>query len=195
MANENEAILRGVRVAVLITDGFEQSEFDEPVWELKRAGARVEVLAQRKEQLTEGIRGMNHFEPAHIVQPDKLLTAASPEEYDGLLLPGGALNADALRVSSMHRSFVKNMMNAGKPIAVICHGGWLLADAGVLQGYTMTSWPAIQKDLERAGAVWKDAEVIEDRNLVSSRKPADVAAFSRAFIRQLSRVVPGKRAA
>lgn len=185
-------LLRGIRIAVLISDGFEQSEFDGPVAELKKAGAEVDVLAQYPNQLEAGIRGFHHMEPGRVVQPEKLITAVSPDEYGGLLIPGGGISVDLMRLSLPHLTFVRNFVDSGKPVAAICHAGWLLADAGVARGRTMTSWPAIRKDLERAGAIWKDREVVEDENLVTSRKPTDVPAFTKAFIALLSKFAQRK---
>lgn len=182
-----DEVLHDRVVAVLISDGFEQSEFDEPVWELRRKGARVEVLAQEPRQLEDGIRGMKGMEPARYVKATKMIQDARPDDYDALLVPGGALSVDRMRTSHLHLSFVRNFVNEEKPIAAICHAGWLLADAGVLRGRTLTSWPAIQKDLEKAGAIWKDAEVIQDKNLITSRKPADLPAFSRVLIEELAK--------
>ena len=178
-------ILQGTRVAVLISDGFELSEFEGPVYELRQAGAQVDVLAQNSRQMMEGIQGFSHLAPGRKVKSDRLIADAAMEEYDGLLIPGGVLSVDQMRESHYHTALVTNFMESEKPIAVICHGGWVLADAGVLRGRTMTSWPGIRKDLERAGAIWKDQEVLEDGNLISSRKPEDVSAFTAVFIGQL----------
>ena len=183
--------LAGVRIAVLISDGFELSEFEGPVHELRQAGARVDVLAQHSKQLTEGIQGFNHLERGRKVKADRLIGESSADEYDGLLIPGGALSVDRMRESIYHTALVASFMDANKPMAVICHGGWLLGDAGVARGRTMTSWPSIRKDLERAGAIWKDQEVLQDGNLITSRKPDDVPAFTEAFITELTRQMKG----
>lgn len=185
--------LKGVRIAAIISDGFEQSEFEDPVAALRAAGAEVEVLAQTPKQLSEGIQGVEHLKLGRVVHADKLIVDADPAQYDGLLIPGGAISSDQMRVSSTHLALVRNFMDSGKPIAVICHGGWLLADSGAAQGVTLTSWPAIRKDLERAGAIWKDQEVIVDRNVVSSRKPADIPAFTREFAKLLSKISGARR--
>jgi protease I len=166
---------------VLISDGFEQSELDGPVQELKRLGAQVEILGQNQEQLTHGIQGMKSLGLAGTVKPQQLVNTAEPDDYDGLLIPGGAMSADYMRASRIHLTFLRNFMDAEKPVAAICHGPWLLADAGVAQGRTLTSWPAIHKDLERAGGIWKDEEVIQDGNLITSRNPDDVPVFTRVF--------------
>lgn len=186
--NASGETLSGYKVAVLISDGFEQSEYEGPVQALQSAGADVETLAQSREQIDQGIRGIHHMEPGRSVKVKRLVLDVSPDDYDGLLIPGGALSCDSMRTSQFHLAFVRSFMNADKPIAAICHAGWLLADAGVLQGHTVTSWPAIRKDLERAGAVWKDMEVIKDGNLITSRKPADVPAFAKVLIETLAQM-------
>lgn len=192
VTGENEKTLIGARVAVLISDGFEQSEFDAPVWELRKHGALVHVLAQSLDQVDDGIQGMSGLDRARLVRPDKLVRDADPSAYDGLLIPGGAISVDRMRTSALHLGFVRHFMNEGKPVAVICHGAWLLADSGMAQGRTLTTWPAIRKDLERAGAIWKDAEVLQDRNLITSRKPDDLPVFTRAFLGELAKSAKAK---
>lgn len=182
-----ERSLEGKRIAVLVADGFEQTEFEVPVQRFRQAGATVEVLAPDAEHL-EHIEGESHGKPAAGTKADKLLSEAKAEDYDGLLVPGGLKSPDTMRQSPAHLAFVKAFFEAKKPIAAICHGPWLLADAGVLEGKTVTSWPAIRKDLERAGASWVDQEVVMDGNLVFSRKPDDVEAFAKAFIGLLAGV-------
>ena len=176
---EKSKVLKGLRIAVMIADGFEASEFEVPYETLRNAGAQVDVLVMDTDQLQSGVQGMKHLMQEIRVRGDRLLRDADPKTYQGLLIPGGALSVDQMRESPQHLAFIQNFMDAEKPVAAICHAGWLLADAGVLRGRTMTSWPSIRKDLERAGAIWKDQEVIVDRNLITSRKPADLQAFCR----------------
>jgi protease I len=168
-----------------VSDGFEQSEFDEPVSALRQLGARVDVLGQNMEQLTKGISALDGLSPGRHIRPDQLVNLVSPEDYDALLIPGGAISVDFMRCSRMHLGFARSFFAAGKPVGAICHAPWLLADAGVLRGRTLTSWPAIQKDLERAGAIWKDCSVHEDGNLITCRGTEGMSAFIRAFVRAL----------
>lgn len=182
-----ENVLKGLRIAVLVSDGFDQNEFDGPIYELQNAGATVDSVALNKKQLIHGIRAFQQMEQGKLVRPDKTVLDIAPDSYHGLFIPGGALSADAIRESLPHLSLVRNFMDSEKPVGVICHGGWVLADAGVIAGKTMTSWPAIRKDLERAGAIWYDKEVVEDGNLISSRKAEDVPTFSLAFVQALIR--------
>lgn len=175
--------LEGKRVAVLVTDGFEESELTEPVKALREAGATPEIISQKHEP----IQAFKHHQPSIKVTVDKTLDEASPEQYDAVLLPGGALNADALRTDSKAQQFVRQTNAAHKPIAVICHAPWLLVSAGLAKGRTLTSWPSIADDLRNAGAQWVDREVVVDENLVTSRGPQDISAFNRTIIELLSR--------
>jgi len=168
-------------IAVLVTEGFEQPELIEPVRALRDAGATVDIISEERGP----VRAFKHHEPAEPVQATVTFDDARPETYDGLLLPGGALNADAIRAIPQAQRFVQAMNQAGKPIAVICHAPWLLIDSGVVNGRTLTSWPAIQLDLKNAGATWVDREVVVDGNLVTSRKPDDIPAFNREFFKLL----------
>jgi protease I len=181
--------LAGRKVAVLVADGFEQAEFDGPVQALRHAGAQVEVLAPDAQHLGH-IRGVRHREPAEGTKGDRVITEATPETYDALLVPGGLYSPDAMRMSKAHLAFVKAFAEAGKPMAMICHGLWLLADAEAASGRTLTSWPAIRRDLERAGATWVDQPVVVDGALITSRKPDDVPAFSRALVQALAALSP-----
>lgn len=174
----------GIRVAVLVADGFEQVEFDAPVQAMREAGMQVDVLAEDEDHL-EGIRGVNHFEEAEGTAGDRLLDEARPDDYDALLVPGGLASPDTMRQSEAHLRFVREMVRADKPTFVICHGGWLLADAGVAQGRRLTSWEGIRRDLERAGAEWVDEPVVVDGKLVTSRKPDDIPRFVDAILEEL----------
>lgn len=168
--------LKGTRIAALAADGFEKVELTVPMRALQLAGAKVDVISLRHGR----IRGVNLHEPASRVHVTKTVQEADPADYDGLLLPGGFINPDLLRQSSAAREFVRAFDAAGKPIATLCHGPWVLASAGLLKGRTMTSWPGIRDDLVNAGAVWVDAPVVRDGNLLTSRGPQDIVPFVRA---------------
>lgn len=178
--------LGGMRVAVIVADGFEQAELDGPVRAMRDAGLAVDVLAPDAEH-HDHVIGVNHLEAAPGVKPDRLLEDADPKAYDALFIPGGAVSPDTMRQSRAHLELVRSFADRRKPIAAICHGPWLLADADLIRGRTLTSWPGIRRDLERAGAKWVDREVVVDGKLVTSRRPADVPAFSRAFIELLEK--------
>lgn len=148
--------LKGRRIAALAEDGFEKVELVVPMKALQKAGAKVDVISLRH----GNIRGVNLHEPASRVHVDKTIAEANPEDYDGLLLPGGFINPDLLRQSAEAREFVRAFDRAGKPIASLCHGPWVLASAGLLEGRTLTSWPGVRDDLVNAGATWLDQELI-----------------------------------
>lgn len=169
--------LQGKRVAVIATHGFEESELTEPVKALRDAGASVDIVSQKREP----IQGFKHHDKARTVDVDVVLEEASPDTYDALVLPGGALNADAMRTDDKAQRFVKAMNAARKPVAVICHAPWLLVSAGLANGRTLTSWPTIADDMRNAGAQWVDKEVVVDDNLVTSRGPNDLPAFNEAI--------------
>ncbi len=173
-----EKALEGLRVAILATDGFEQRELTVPRKALDQAGAKTVVIAPKPGK----IQGMHHDEKADQIDVDMTLDQAHPQDFDALLLPGGALNADQLRVVPKAKEFVRSMDRAGKPIAVICHAAWILASAGLTKGRTLTSYHTIQDDLRNAGAIWVDEEVVRDRNWVSSRQPSDLPAFNGEMI-------------
>jgi protease I len=175
------ADLSGKKVAVLVDDYFEEAEFTGPVQALKDAGATVEIVAPK----TGELHGMNHAEIADTYTADKSLDDVRIDEYDALVLPGGAINADALRMNEKAKLWIKKFMNSSKPIAAICHAPWALASAGVAEGRTMTSFETIQDDLRNAGATWVDEEVVIDKNLITSRKPDDIPAFDNAIISML----------
>ena len=181
----HKGVLEGARVAVMVADGFEQREFDGPVQVLKDNGACVEVLAPSVAHLRH-IRGMIHFEEASGARGDKLIDKAHVDDYAGLLIPGGCISPDTMRQSEAHLELVREFARSSKPIFAICHGPWLLADADVLGGKTVTSWPGIRRDLERAGATWVDEVAVTDGMLVTSRMPADVPAFSEAMLASLT---------
>ena len=189
MSNE----LRSKRVAALVEHGFEQSELVEPKKALEAAGATVEVVSPQSGR----VKGWQHKDWGQDVTVDRPLDAASADEYDALLLPGGVMNPDRLRANERAVAFVKDFVDAGKPIAAICHGPWTLIDAEAVRGRTMTSWPSLKTDLRNAGANWVDREVVTDRGLVTSRKPDDIPAFNREMIDEFAegRHQPGREMA
>ena len=170
--------LSGKKVAVLATDGFEQSELEKPVEALKAAGATVEVISPKSGQ----IQGMEHDEKGHPVSVDRELKDASSSDYDALVLPGGVANPDKLRLEPKAIAFVRDFVQADKPIAAICHGPWMLINAEAVKGRKVTSWPSLEVDLKNAGAEWVDQEVVVDGGLVTSRKPDDLPAFCEKMI-------------
>ena len=174
--------LRQMRIAVLATNGFEEAELLDPRKALEEAGAKTTVIAPKAGK----IQGMKHDEKSEQIAVEMTLDRANPDDFDALLLPGGALNADALRVDNRAKDFVRRMDAAKKPIAVICHGPWLLVSAGLLKGRTLTSYHTIQDDIRNAGGTWKDEEVVRDGNWVSSRQPSDIPAFNREMISMFS---------
>jgi len=174
--------LQGKRVAILVADGFEQVELTEPKAALERAGARTSIVSPSAER----VQGWNHFDKADQFPVDVPLNAATSQEFDALLLPGGVANPDQLRIVPRAVSFIREFFEAGKPVAAICHGLWPLIDAGVAKGRTVTSWPSLKADLMNAGATWVDQEVATDNGLVSSRKPDDSPAFNRKMIAEFA---------
>lgn len=167
--------LDGMKVAILVTDGFEQVEMTEPREALDAAGAHTQIVSPK----AGSVRGWIHHDPASRFDVDLPLAEAKAEDFDALLLPGGVANPDALRIDEAAVAFVRAFVEADKPIAAICHGPWTLIDAGGVKGRRMTSWPSLRADLQNAGADWRDQEVVVDRDLVTSRKPDDLPAFNR----------------
>jgi protease I len=178
----SQTTLRGKKVAVLATDGFEQVELETPVAALKAAGAQVEVIAPKGGQ----IQGFQHHDKGAMVTVDRELSAVSADDYDAILLPGGVINPDALRLEPKAVAFVGAFAAASKPIAAICHGPWTLINARAVDGKRMTSWPSLEVDLRNAGADWVDEEVVVDRGLVTSRKPDDLPAFCDKMIEEFA---------
>ena len=170
--------LDGMRIAALVEHGFEQSELLEPKKALEAAGAKVEVISPQ----TGTVKGWNHGQWGDGVKVDRPLAQANPADYDALLLPGGVMNPDRLRMNPQAVQFVRAFVVDGRPIAAICHGPWMLIEADAVRGRRLTSWPSLKTDLTNAGAIWVDEEVVEDRGLVTSRKPADIPAFNRRMI-------------
>jgi protease I len=170
--------LQGKKVAILVTDGFEQVELTEPRKALDQAGAKTVVVSPAQGQA----KGWNHTEWGDKIPVDVPLQQAKAGDYDALLLPGGVMNPDHLRMNPDAVRFVRSFVDAGKPIAAICHGPWTLIEAGGVKGKKMTSWPSLQTDLRNAGAHWVDQQVVHDGNLVTSRKPDDIPAFNEEMI-------------
>lgn len=171
--------LCGIRVAVLAADGFEETELTEPVNALKEAGATVTIVGPKAGE----IQGFRHDKKGAKVKVDRPIKEVKPDDFDAVQLPGGALNADAMRMIPEVQSFLKSMHEAGKPIAAICHAPWELVSAGLVKGRTLTSYYTIQDDIQNAGGAWLDREVVEDGNWVTSRQPKDLPAFNRAMLK------------
>lgn len=175
--------LKGLKVAILVADGFEQVELVEPRKALDQAGAETSVVSPKQDK----VRGWKFTEWGDEVKVDVPLAQAESEKFDALLLPGGVLNPDKLRVDEAAVAFVRDFFDRGKPVAAICHGPWTIIEAGQAKGRRIASWPSIKTDLRNAGAEWVDEEVVSEANLVSSRKPDDIPAFNRGMIELFSR--------
>jgi protease I len=178
------ADLSGKKVAILVDNYFEEDEFTGPLEALKQAGAKVDVIAAEPED--GQIQAMKHVDKSKKYPIDKTLAEANIDDYDALVLPGGAINADSLRMQDKARQWAKQVAEQGKPLAAICHAPWLLASAGLARGRKMTSYFTIQDDMRDAGANWVDQEVVVDGNFITSRKPDDVPAFNDALISMLA---------
>lgn len=172
--------LSGKKVAILAADGFEEVELTKPRAALDEAGARTTVVSIKPGR----IQGMNHADKGDTIAVDRTLDEAKPEDFDALMIPGGLMNPDTLRSSEEALEFVRHFFREGKPVAAICHAPWVLIDAGVIRGRTVTSWPAIKTDVRNAGANWVDQEVVVDNGLVTSRKPDDIPAFNKKMIEE-----------
>jgi protease I len=180
------ADLSNVRVAVLVTDGFEEAELTEPVRALKEAGATVKILSPTMKP----IQGFRHHEKGASIQPDGTLDNISTDAYDAVLLPGGAVNADDLRTQENVKTFLKEFQTSDKPIAAICHAPWELISAGIVEGRSLTSYHTIKDDIINAGGNWLDQEVVIDKNWVTSRQPEDIPAFNHEMITLFAEYVP-----
>jgi protease I len=178
MSNE----LINKRVAILAADGFEQVELEGPMNALKEAGATVSIVSPNPRK----IQGMNHADKGDQFDVDIPLDDAIADEFDALMLPGGLMNPDQLRSTPKAVAFTRAFADAGKPISAICHGPWVLIEAGLVRGRRLTSWPAIQSDIKNAGGNWVDEEVVVDNGLVTSRKPADIPAFNKKMIEEIA---------
>ncbi len=174
--------LEGKKVAILATDGFEQSELFEPKKALEEAGATVSVVSLKSGE----IKGWDEKDWGDTIKVDMTLDEANAEDFDALQLPGGVMNPDKLRVDEKAIAFVKAFFEAGKPVAAICHASWTLINAEVVKGRELTSYPTLRKDLENAGAKWVDREVVVDNGLVTSRNPNDLPAFNRKMIEEIA---------
>jgi protease I len=178
MANE----LHGKKIAFIATEGVEQAELTGPWKAVAEAGAQPELIS-----IEDGeIQAWEHFDKGGSFKVDRTIEEARPDDYDGLVLPGGVANPDQLRTDENVVSFIREFATSGKPIGVICHGPWTLIEAGVVAGRTITSWPSLQTDLRNAGANWVDQEVVVDAGLVSSRKPDDLPAFNAKIVEEFA---------
>jgi protease I len=183
--------LNNCRVAILATDGVEQVELTEPRKALEDSGAKTQVVAPKDGE----IRAWKFTDWGDKIKVDESLSQAKPDEYDALLLPGGVINPDRLRIEPKAMAFAKAFFDAGKPVAAICHGPWTVEEVGAAKGRTMTSWPSLKTDLKNAGANWVDEQVVVDGNLVTSRKPDDIPAFNREMIKLFANKSAAQRAA
>ena len=177
-----EQSLKNCRVAILATDGFEQSELLEPKSVLQDCGANVSVVAPQGGE----IKAWNHTNWGKAVKVDAVLGSVNPEDFDALLLPGGVMNPDKLRINERAIAFIQSFVDAGKPIAAICHGPWPLIETGMVRGRRITSWPSLKSDLRNAGADWVDEPVVTDQGLVTSRKPEDIPAFMEKVLEEFA---------
>lgn len=183
--------LSGKKVAFVVTDGFEQVELTGPKEGLEKMGATCEIVSPKEGK----VKGWQHVKWGDDFHVDVPLAQAKAGDYDAVVLPGGAMNPDKLRIIPEVQSFVRAFREAGKPIAAICHGPWTLIDAGLVSGVRMTSWPTLQTDLRNAGAEWVDEEVVVDDGIVTSRKPADVPAFTKKIAEEMLEPPHGARRA
>lgn len=172
--------LDGKKVAILVTDGFEQVEMTKPREALNQAGAEAKIVSLKPGK----IQGMQHADKGDKFDVDLTLDEARPEEFDALMIPGGLMNADALRSNDDALEFTRHFFHEGKPVAAICHGPWVLIDAGVVRGRTLTSWPAIKTDVKNASGKCVNEQVVVDNGLVTSRKPDDIPAFNKKMIEE-----------
>jgi protease I len=174
--------LKRRKIVFLSTDGVEQVELEQPLNAVREAGAETELLSPKEGQ----IQAFNHLDKGDTFKVDRLVGEASLDDYDALVVPGGVANPDEMRTHEDAVRFVRQFVESGKPTAVICHGPWMLVEADVVRGRTVTSWPSLKTDIRNAGGKWVDEEVVVDGNLITSRKPDDLPAFSKALIEQLS---------
>jgi protease I len=186
MANE----LQGKRIAFLATDGVEQVELVKPMKAIEQAGADVELISLEPGE----IQAFKHHDKGDMLRVDRTVSEDDPADYDGLVLPGGVINPDILRRDKNAVRFVRQFVEQGKPVGAICHGPWTLIEAGVVSGRTLTSWPSLKTDIENAGGTWVDREVVVDGGLVTSRKPADIPAFTRKLIDAVAETPRARRA-
>lgn len=174
--------LTGKKIAIIVHNFFEQLEMTEPRKALEGAGATVELISANGTEL----QGVNHIKDADKFQADRAIEEVVASEYDAVVIPGGVVNADNVRMNESARKFVRDMMTANKVVAAICHGPWLLVSSGVVKGRKLTSYPTVQDDIRNAGGEWSDDEVVVDGNLITSRRPSDLSAFNAAILNALS---------
>jgi protease I len=184
-----EKKLEGKKVAILAADMFERVELEEPRKALEDAGAKTEIVSIHDGE----IQGFDHFDPANTIKVDRTVEEVSTDDYDALLIPGGVGNPDQLRGDENAVEFVRRFAQEKKPIAVICHGPWILVEAGVVRGRRVTSWPTLQTDIRNAGGEWVDEEVVVDEGIVTSRKPDDIPAFNKKMIEEFCEGVHSRR--
>lgn len=182
--------LKGKKVAILVADGFEEVELVEPRKALDQAGAQTSIVSPKKDR----VRGWKSTQWGDELPVDVPIDQARPEDFDALLLPGGVMNPDKLRMDPKAVAFVKSFFDSHKPVAAICHGPWSIIEAGAARGRRIASWPSLKTDLRNAGAEWVDQQVVIDDNVVSSRKPDDIPAFNREMIGLFSRATIGRAA-
>ncbi|MBC9876065.1 type 1 glutamine amidotransferase [Bradyrhizobium sp. INPA01-394B] len=183
--------LSGKKIAILATNGFEQSELEQPRDALKAAGATVEIVSLQPGE----IKGWDKKDWGRAVKVDKTLDQAAPDDYDALVLPGGQINPDLLRVEPKALSFIKSIFDAKKVVAAVCHAPWLLVETGIAKGRRMTSYKSIKTDVANAGAKWEDSEVVVDQGIITSRNPGDLKAFSAKIIEEVKEGRHTKRSA
>jgi protease I len=174
--------LKNKRVAFLFTEGAEQPEVTEPLKAAREAGAEVDIVSLKKGD----VQMWQHFDKGDTIKADKAVADVSPDDYDALVLPGGVVNPDQLRTDEDAVRFVRGFFEQQKPVAAICHGPWMLAEADVVKGRKVTSWPSVSTDLKNAGATWVDEQVVVDQGLVTSRKPDDIPAFNSKMIEEFA---------
>jgi protease I len=184
-----EQPLAGKKVAILAADMFERVELEQPRKALEEAGAKTEIVSIHDGQ----IQGFDHFDPKNKVKVDKTVEEVSADDYDALFIPGGVGNPDQLRGDENAVNFVREFATSGKPIAAICHAPWVLVEAGVARGRTLTSWPTLQTDIRNAGGTWVDKEVVVDDGIVTSRKPDDIPAFNKKMIEEFAEGTHARR--
>ena len=180
--------LKGRRVAILATDGVEQIELTSPREALEKAGAKCVLISPKDGE----IQGFKHHDKADKLKVELSLSKADANDFDAVLLPGGVINGDAMRIEKKAQQFLQEIDRAGKPVFVICHGGWILINSGLVKGHTITTWPTLELDMRNAGANWKDEQCVRDGNWVSSRKPDDLPAFNAEIVKCLAATQPGK---
>jgi len=184
-----EQSLAGKKVAILAADMFERVELEQPRKALDEAGAKIEIVSIHDGQ----IQGFDHFDPKNKVKVDKTVEEVSADDYDALFIPGGVGNADQLRGDENAVNLVREFATSGKPIAAICHAPWVLVEAGVARGRTLTSWPTLQTDVRNAGGTWVDKEVVVDDGIVTSRKPDDIPAFNKKMLEEFAEGTHARR--